>query len=216
MSRFDLLYRQTFTNTDTVVIVHNLNRNVFNVRHVISGDPRLSRRELVEDIILDPTDPLNKLTVKLTGIYTGTIQLIAEDTIQSPYYTVEEKIAAQTQTELAGTAPVKFEYGGNANTGRVLEYVTGEASDDEPFIVISDGKLRGVTFGAFSSSTGSIGIYAIRNGSDTLLHTISFSSSIKEINKPLDIDILEDDEIYAKVDSGNSNKPYVVVYVQTI
>ena len=217
MARFDLLYEQEFSNTDEIVVTHNLTRYVFNVRLIISGDPRLSQRQLVQDIRLDDTTPLDKCIVELTGVYTGTVQIIAEDTIQSPYYTVYEKLLSQNQTPLAGTAPIKFEYGGKANTGRVLEYIRSDDSIDVSFVIISDGFLKGVTFNSFAIGTGSIGIYAKRGvGADVLLHTVSFTNSKKEINKPLNVSLLENDEIYIKMDSGSVNKPTIVIYVQTI
>jgi len=216
MARFDLLYEQSFTSASSIVVTHNLNRERFDVRLIITGDPRLSQREKIVDIEHDLTDPKNKCTVVLDGTYTGTIQFIAMDTVQAPVYTIAEKLVAQQETDLAGTAFQKFEYGGQANTGRVLEYVTGEASDNIPFIIIGDGKLRGVTFGAAAVATGAIEVRALRGVSDVLLYTLSFTASDKEVAKPLDIDVLEDDEIYVKVSSGSASKPYVTIYLQTI
>jgi len=221
MSKFDLLFSQEFTTTDTIPITHNLNRRVFNVRLITTDQlggslESESQRQLIEDILLDSTDPLNIMTVTLTEARTGIVQLIAEDTIQSPYYTVEEKLASQEQTELAGTFPVKFEYTGNANTNRRLEYVSGESSEDSPFLIVGDGKLRAVTFGASSLATGSIGIYANRLGSPVLLYTASYTAQDRATYKPLDIEVLEDDEVYVKVDSGAVTKPYIVTYFQII
>jgi len=96
MSKFDLLYEQDFTSTDSITITHNLDRNVFNVRLIIydSGDSS-SERQYIDDIVLDTSDPLNKMYVSLTDTYTGKIQLIAEDTVTSPYYTVHDKLQSQ-------------------------------------------------------------------------------------------------------------------------
>lgn len=97
MSKFDLIYTQEFTNTNTIVLTHNLNRRVFDIRIIDYGTTlgAESRREIIMGVDLDPLDPLNKLTVYLDGNYTGKIQLIAEDTVQSPYYTVEDKLQSQ-------------------------------------------------------------------------------------------------------------------------
>ena len=170
----------------------------------------------MQSIDLDPTDPLNKMTVTLTESRTGKVQLITEDTIQSPYYTVEEKLESQSQTLLAGTSPVLFNYGGNAGNGRVLEYVPGEASNDSPLVIISDGKLRGISFGSFAVGTGTFEVFKISSPSDVSIYSFNFTSSKKEIIKPLSVDVTEGDELYVKLTSGSVNKPYVVLYLQTI
>jgi len=217
MARFDLLVEQSFVNTNSVRIVHNLSRRIISTRIVKDGDPRLSTRELAEDIILDHVDPQNILTVALTTQSTGVVQLIAEDTIQSPYYTVEEKLESQARTSLAGTAPTKFEYGGRANTGRVLEYVTGRASDKGGFIVIADGNLRGVTFGASALGTGTIQIRAMRVGvGDVLIYQFSVTNSKLEVYVDLEVSLSQKDDVYVEVTSGSFRKPYVVIYTQTI
>ena len=97
MSRFDLAFEQDFTSTDTISITHNLNRYVFNVRLVITTTVLESEslRYLMKDILLDPSDPLNKCTILLTSAQTGKVQIIAEDTIQSPYYAVADKLQSQ-------------------------------------------------------------------------------------------------------------------------
>lgn len=216
MARFDLLFEQTFTNTNSITLTHNLNRYVFNVRLVISGDPRLSQRELVQDVLLDQSDPLNKCTVSLIGSYSGVVQIIAEDTIQSPYYTVEEKLASQIQTELAGTFPIKFEYGGKSNAGRVLEFASFDDSQNSPYTVVGDGNIRAVSFRNSATGTGTIGVYKIASPTDILLYTLTYTAVSSKIDKPLDIEVFDGDEIYVKQDTGASKKPVVVVYFQTI
>jgi hypothetical protein len=120
MARFDLLNTEyEFTNTDTIEITHNLDRPILSVRLIINGEPRLSRRELVSDILLDPSDPLNKCTVKLRAAYTGAVQLIADDTIQSPYYSLEDKL--QSQVGLA-RFPVQLVMNGTMSNGDYVTY----------------------------------------------------------------------------------------------
>lgn len=216
MARFDLLYEQSFTNTDTIPIIHNLDRYSFDVRLVIDGDPRLSKRELIQDVDLDPLDPLNKCEIRLRAPYSGVVQFIAEDTLPSPYYTVDEKLSSQQSTDVGGTAPIKFEYGGNSKVGRYLEYRTARSSFEAPFPVISDGKIRGVVFQADTAGVGSFGIYAKRPlVSDILLYTMSYQAVEFKIDKILDIDILENDQIYVVQNSGTSQKPYIGLYIQT-
>ena len=120
-----------------------------------------------------------------------------------------------TPTELSGTTPVKYEYGGNANPGRVLEYAIGTSSFEVPFIVVSDGKLRAVTFHSSAVITGTIGLFST---ADTInpIYVMSLFSTDKKIEKPLDIDIYEGDELYAQVITGSINKPIFVIYIQTI
>ena len=155
MSKFNLLFETSFTSTDTVVVTHNLNRSNLHLRLIDLGTAlgAESRSELIDDIILDTTTPLDKLTVKLLGTYTGVVQIIDVDTVPSPLLSVEDKLAAQIQTDLAGTAPAKFEYGGNANAGRVLEYTRTDDSSIAPFLIIAPGKLRALSFGAASAGT---------------------------------------------------------------
>lgn len=339
MARFDLLYEQSFTSTDTINITHNLKRDVFNVRLVISGNPRLSQRELIEDVLLgtirikaitdittvadtagsldgkyfiledysgtvafwfdhgdtgtlepshgadrsvkittiangdsagivgdkiytailtDPEfeegsndgsgsltiqnaeygertqqgagdsgftvsqstagrdDAINTCTVKLTGIYSGVVQIIAEDTIQSPYYTVFEKVRSQDQTDTNATFPVKFEYGGQAGTNRILEWATFADSINVPFIMVGSGELKAVVLEAVATSNGTIEVRAIRSGADILLFSGSYGGAADAIFNDLNIIVLRNDRVYVKVASGSVTKPVVIPYFKVI
>ena len=210
MARFDLLYEREFSSTDTIVLTHGLNRYIYNVRLIITGDPRLSQRELVKDVQLDPTAPLDKCVVLLTGTYTGTVQIVAEDTIQSPYYTVAEKLASQEETDLAGTYPVLAQYGGTSGN-KWLDYTASDSSDDAPYIVIDSGFIKGLALGSTSASTGTVTLYV--NAVATV--TISLSNDTQHVDL-VDIEVQALDEISWKITGGTLSKPYLTTYLKTI
>jgi len=74
--RYDELFRQDFTATDTIIVTHNLNRFAVAVRVLIDAE---SRADLISDIALTPGNARNELTVTLTSAQTGTIQLTSTD-----------------------------------------------------------------------------------------------------------------------------------------
>ena len=74
----NVLYNQPFVATDTIVIMHNLGYAYLHVRVVIAD---VFRTDLLESITLDPSDPTNKMTVKLTSAQTGDIQILDVDVL---------------------------------------------------------------------------------------------------------------------------------------
>ena len=74
----NVAFIQSFTNTNTVVIQHNLGYACCNVRVVIGG---MSRTDLITNIELDRADPLNKLTVTLSSAQTGYVQILSVDVL---------------------------------------------------------------------------------------------------------------------------------------
>jgi len=74
---FNLLYSQTFSATDTIVVNHSLNRYQMGVIVTIDGSADSS--ELISSIDLDPLDPRNSLTITLASAQTGFIKIIDTD-----------------------------------------------------------------------------------------------------------------------------------------
>lgn len=74
---FNLLYSQTFSATDTIVVNHSLNRYQMGV--IITIDGSADSSTLISSIDLDPVDPRNSLTITLTSAQTGFIKIIDTD-----------------------------------------------------------------------------------------------------------------------------------------
>lgn len=73
---YSQLFREDFTSTDTVVVAHGLGRYNIVVRLVVGGE---ERSDLIESVMLDPADPRNSLTVNLTSVQTGFVQIMSSD-----------------------------------------------------------------------------------------------------------------------------------------
>ena len=102
-------------------------------------------------------------------------------------------------------------YNGNATSGRYLEWFTGVASNDAPFIVPKHSLLQEISLSTGTATTVSVGVY--QNG--TLIETISLTSektaSMSGISDMLDTE----DEISIKIISGSISKPVIFLFLQT-
>jgi len=85
---FNLLYTQSFTATDTIVVNHSLNRYQMGVIITIAGSADSSA--LISSIDLDPVDPRNSLTITLTSAQTGFVKIIDTDYSWANMLTPEE------------------------------------------------------------------------------------------------------------------------------
>jgi len=91
------LFRQPFTSSDTIVVPHNADSLAVAVRVLIDDNVD---NQLVESIICDPIDPRNVITVKLTSVQTGTIQVVSTGIAASP--TVDPTVpGASTEVQFA-------------------------------------------------------------------------------------------------------------------
>ncbi len=73
-----LLFQQDFSNTDTIIVEHNLNQE-FDVR--IIDDVNIINNNLVDRIEFDVVDPYNKVVVYLKEAATGRVQLLSTESV---------------------------------------------------------------------------------------------------------------------------------------
>ena len=104
-------------------------------------------------------------------------------------------------------------YGGNANTGRILEIYPGEASDDAPYIVVSPIAIVAMTLGATTPTTGlsTVGVFkttdTVNPVAEISLPTTQ-STILTDLFYPLD----GGDQIFFRVTAGTILKPYITLY----
>lgn len=73
---FNLLFEQAFASTASIVVAHNLSRLGLAVRVVVGA---ASRPDLIDEIQVNASTPRDELTVVLTSVQTGTIQILDSD-----------------------------------------------------------------------------------------------------------------------------------------
>jgi len=107
----NVLFTQSFTATDSVVVNHNLGYGDWGVRVIVSEEVQ---NDLIEDMVPDGLNPLNSVTINLTAVVTGRIQIVSLDTTPATYIPPDV-----LQSVLTGgvVAPV-----GTPSTGDLLYY----------------------------------------------------------------------------------------------
>lgn len=111
-----------------------------------------------------------------------------------------------------GTAPIMCGYGGNAVSGRFLEFITGNSSDVSPFIVIAPSTIVGMAAGCTASTTLTASIY--KNGNFvTALGSVSLAAQSNNYVNTLNIQVTTGDLITARISSGSGNKPLLSIYI---
>ena len=67
------VFKQAFTDASSVVVNHNTNDLYVQVRLVVDSQ---IQNELIESVTSDPADPRNTITVNMTSVLSGIIQLV--------------------------------------------------------------------------------------------------------------------------------------------
>lgn len=114
------LFRQPFAATDTIVVTHNADSLVISVRVLIND---VVDNDLVESIICDSGDPRNALTVKLTSVQTGLIQVVSPGLAPVPL----DSTGSSGATGATGAAGATGPAGATGATGAGLQGATGAA-----------------------------------------------------------------------------------------
>jgi hypothetical protein len=123
-------------------------------------------------------------------------------------------IAQNTETNAANDRYACIcNYNGNANTGRYLEFYSGQSSLNSPFPIPEPSFLKTIVLSAVANSTGSVSIYRVSNLSIPLA-TISLSNS-RYLKLETAVELNTDDQLVAKISSGSVNKPAVTIFIQT-
>ena len=117
---FNLLYSQTFTATDTIVVNHSLDRYQMGVIVSIGGSSDSSA--LISSIDLDPLDPRNSLTITLASAQTGLVKIVDTDYSWANMPTPEEstevsQLTSSVYSPGGDDTQVQFNDGGSNFSG---------------------------------------------------------------------------------------------------
>jgi len=117
---FNLLYSQTFTATDAIVVNHSLDRYQMGVIITINGSADSST--IISSIDLDSVDPRNSLTITLNSAQTGLVKIVDTDYSWANMPTPEESTQVTQLTSSAyspggADTQVQFNDGGSNFTG---------------------------------------------------------------------------------------------------
>jgi len=105
-------------------------------------------------------------------------------------------------------------FDGNSGVGRYLEYQSNVDSDMTGFIVPRNSILREISLGAISSSTVTFKIFLWDGTTETLLTSISLSSSRKATLIGLNISLNALDELRTYNSSGSCARPVCYQFFQ--
>jgi hypothetical protein len=139
------------------------------------------------------------------------------DNSTNGFTSTEVQSAIEEVFTIAGNATRAFtfsSYGGNANTGRYLEFFSNIASNEAPIEVIN--ALNVITIVCRTSAanaTCTIGFYNIQPTTPVLLYTVTFSAVKSVLNNgsiaiPL-FTLPATGQLAIKIDSGSISKPHI-------
>jgi len=121
-------------------------------------------------------------------------------------------ISVHSSSNLQGVAPVICGYNGQANTGRYLEFVSGNASDTGPFVIIGGSYLVAMSCSANAVTTGAVSVYKTTNLA-TPISTLTITNASSGYTIFTTAAALAAGDLLAvKISSGSFNKPFVTVY----
>jgi len=120
-----------------------------------------------------------------------------------------------SSSALSGSSHTLAQYGGQANTGRVLNIFSGIDSEDAPFVVIGDSVIIGITLNVGASATVTVGIF---EASDMVnpVATISIVADVEIVDDTLNIPVAALSKLSARVTSGSCQKPTVAFYLSAV
>lgn len=138
--------------------------------------------------------------------------LLAETTEQAIY----ELCGRVSDASLALTL---FQYNGNANVGRYLEFFSGISSDEAP--LYSPQALRITSIVARTtavSATCNIGFYDLSTPTPTLLYTLTFSNQKDRVVTlmPSVFQLPAMGQLAIKIDSGAIQKPHIYLIIRGV
>lgn len=124
-------YSNTFSSTSTISVTHNLGqrRNLW-VWIIINDEVRA---DLISSIDLDPSDPDNKLSIALSGSYSGTYYILEGKGIK-----VNESSSAETPNTEQIRIRVRNESGSPISSGKVVAVVGFDGVNNLPLIDLAD------------------------------------------------------------------------------
>lgn len=117
-----------------------------------------------------------------------------------------------SNSPFAGVAIVGCTYNGSANTGRYLEFFTGNGSDVGPFVVIASSVIVAMTIVSTLAATGTVSVYKTTDLT-TPIASISVSGASSGSVLGLNAALTPGDKLAVKVSSGSFNKPGVYLYM---
>jgi hypothetical protein len=131
-----------------------------------------------------------------------------KDSVQTTPYKLNDILS---QISASGRGLIPFSYGGNANTGRYLEFFSNIDTSIAPIYSTVALRVTDVVAGAAANATCTIGFY---NG-PTLLYTLTFTAQNQRIitgtpSVPV-FTLPATGSLSVKVDSGSISKPYLYI-----
>ena len=200
---FELKYEQEFTSSSSIVLTHNADNDFLKIRLIVNN---IARPDLVIDIKPTVANPRNELTVELSSLQTGKIQIIETDVINA------NEIAASQPFEPGSILIALFASTANSVSNKFIDTDNIASSDVLPAVTVADGKLQRISFvGTGSTPAGTIEIFLNQTTTPDLI--VAFAGIQAEI---FDVDIIvtQGDQIHCKIGAGSSGvaKPLVKIY----
>lgn len=123
-------------------------------------------------------------------------------------------ISATSSASFSGTAPIIAYYGGQANTGRILQIIPSVDSEDAPYISPTQGIIIALVLGVGSggNGTGTVGIFKETDLINPIA-TISVANENEKVLLDQEFEIGALDRLSVRVTSGSIQKPYLTFYV---
>lgn len=174
------LFRQEFTDTDSIVVTHNSDTLVTSARVLIND---IVMNNLIESVVPSVSDPRNELTVTLTSVQTGVIQLVSTGLAPTPEVVQPKPFTLQYTSAISvpdgGTG---FLWAGEVLSSNAGELLPGGAASTLVSLAVSVNNAdasRDYRFDFLSDPAGApaiIGSVALPSGSTTA--TATFSTAI--------------------------------------
>lgn len=119
---------------------------------------------------------------------------------------------AYSSSPFSGTAVITCGYSGNAVATRYLEFVSGNSSDNCPFVAITAYTIVGLSIGGTSASTCTVSLF--KNGNFTTpIASLSTVANNNQYTATLNVPLAASDLLTVAITSGSIGKPFVNVYL---
>jgi len=164
MPGFSQLYTQDFTLEDTIIVPHGLDRLQTACRVLVNGE---ARNDIIQSIVPSDSDPRNELTVSLTEVASGVVQILDSNYVFSNIPTPEDTSALATNVS------------GSSFSGSFSGSFTGDGSELSGISAEWNGILVGN-----AQITGTLGVTSDITSSGTYNGVFHYESSAADPTSP--------------------------------